>query len=125
MSAVLNVTVKTASSALCGQAVCGRAVCGQRTSGAIASDQLSAVLVPVLSIRAALKNADALFATITQGPMMVTNCPDYEGEYEIRPAVYAQELETSAKRMKQNLLVQKIPYAEVTNIAGGTTVTIG
>jgi hypothetical protein len=39
--------------------------------------------------------------------------------------VHAQEFQTKELRMKQNLLVQEIPYLEVSNTSGGTTATIG
>lgn len=125
MSAVLNITVSTATSAMCGCAVCGQLVSGQQAGGAMASDQLKATLTPYGSLQALLHSGNGLSATITQGPMMISDCPDYEGDYVIRPAIDAQELETKGKRMKTNLLVQEIPYAEVSNTTGGTTVTIG
>lgn len=125
MNAVLNVTVGTAMmQAICGQVLCGETLCGQIRS-AMASEQLITVITPATGIRATLSTEGAIMATITQGPMIVGSCPDYEGPYEIRPAVHAQELETENLRMKQNLLVKEIPYLEVSNTSGGTTVTIG
>ena len=98
-------------------------------------ESLQATLVPKESLRAAvsahatleghLKPGESLRGTITQGPMLVSDCPNYEGAYEVRPEVYPQELETAEKRMKQNLLVQEIPYMEVTNASGSITVIIG
>lgn len=126
MSAVLNVTLSTVMvETLCGQAMCGEVFCGRRKPSAMASDQLTTVLTPMNSLQAIVRAAEGLTATITQGPMLTTNCPDYEGPYEIRPAVHAQEFQTKELRMKQNLLVQEIPYLEVSNTSGGTTATIG
>lgn len=50
---------------------------------------------------------------------------DYTGEYSVTPSVSAQIIATDDKRMTDDLIVEPIPYAEVSNVAGGTTVTIG
>jgi hypothetical protein len=49
----------------------------------------------------------------------------YEGTYKVTPAVSEQTLDTSNKLMQSDVLVEKIPYAEVKNNSGGKTVTIG
>ena len=49
----------------------------------------------------------------------------YKGEYEVTPTTEIQILETSQKYMKDDVTVKEIPYAEVTNLANGITVTIG
>lgn len=49
----------------------------------------------------------------------------YEGEYEVIPSIEEQVLETNRKYMKDDVTVKEIPYAEVTNLANGITVTIG
>lgn len=49
----------------------------------------------------------------------------YEGEYEVIPSIEEQVLETNRKYMKDDVMVKEIPYAEVTNLANGITVTIG
>ena len=51
--------------------------------------------------------------------------PTYVGTYEITPSVDEKILATENKILKQNITVNKIPYAEVTNNTGGMTVTIG
>lgn len=86
---------------------------------------LHATLAPHEALQAVITPNETLRATLTQGPMMVSSCPDYEGEYIIRPAVHEQEMETENRRMKENLIVQEIPYMEVTNASGSTTVIIG
>lgn len=53
------------------------------------------------------------------------NIEEYEGAYEVTPSVKAQTLKTAEKKMKQDVLVKEIPYAEVSNAASGKTVTIG
>lgn len=49
----------------------------------------------------------------------------YTGAYEVVPKIREQVLETKEKILKENVTVKSIPYAEVTNIANGLTVTIG
>lgn len=52
--------------------------------------------------------------------------PIYEGEYEVTPSVYAaQTLETQGMVLRENVQIHQIPFAEVSNTSGGTTVTIG
>jgi hypothetical protein len=50
---------------------------------------------------------------------------EYDGSYEITPKAEEQILPTAYKVMRNDVTVNKIPYAEVTNPAGGTTVIIG
>ena len=49
----------------------------------------------------------------------------YTGEYEVTPKVKMQTLGTKEKVMKNDVTIKEIPYAEVTNLANGKTVTIG
>lgn len=59
----------------------------------------------------------------------VTAAPDveiYAGAYEVVPkAEEAQQLPTAQKYLTKNVNVSKIPYYEIDNAAGGTTVYIG
>lgn len=60
----------------------------------------------------------------------VTDAPDnveiYTGDYEVTPkAEEGQTLRTAQKYLTQNVNVHKIPYYEIDNAAGGTTVYIG
>lgn len=50
--------------------------------------------------------------------------PPYQGDYEITPKVYAQTLETKNKSMTADLDVLAVPYSEVSNPQGGSTVNI-
>lgn len=49
----------------------------------------------------------------------------YEGTYKVIPSVSSQTLNTANKLMQADVIVEQIPYAEVTNNSGGKTVTIG
>ena len=53
------------------------------------------------------------------------NVEEYKGDYEVTPAITAQVLETARKAMRDDVKIKEIPYAEVSNPAGGTTVIIG
>ena len=49
----------------------------------------------------------------------------YKGSYKITPSIEQQVANTKGYLMEDDMTVRAIPYAEVTNSAGGTTVTIG
>lgn len=57
-------------------------------------------------------------------PPSMNSYPLYDGETFVIPAVEAQELETENKTVKENIKVDKIPFLEVSNNAGGYTVVI-
>ena len=59
------------------------------------------------------------------GEVQAVNISKYDGDYVIIPKAVGQMLPTKDKVMKDNVTVEKIPYAEVTNNSGGTTATIG
>jgi len=48
----------------------------------------------------------------------------YTGATTVIPSVVAQELATENKLVEQNIIVEEIPYSQVSNPAGGWTVTI-
>lgn len=51
--------------------------------------------------------------------------PVYGGEYQVGPnATEDQILITANTRLTDNIVINKIPYYEVSNNAGGTTVSI-
>lgn len=49
----------------------------------------------------------------------------YEGDYEVTPRIDSQTLETAGKRMKDNVQIKAIPFFDVSNNSGGSTVYIG
>lgn len=51
--------------------------------------------------------------------------PTYEGPYTVTPDFTNQVLETAEKMMSDDVIVNEIPVAEVTNPAGGLTLTVG
>jgi len=51
--------------------------------------------------------------------------PPYEGEYEVTPQLTEQVLETSGKKMLDDVTVRMIPITYTTNPYNGKTVLIG
>ena len=49
----------------------------------------------------------------------------YGGPYSVIPEIREQTLETAQKMLIANMKIKEIPYAEVSNVANGITVTIG
>ena len=54
-----------------------------------------------------------------------TNHPIYTGSYEVTPKTESQELFTKQKLMTDDVTIKAIPYYNVGNLAGGSTVYIG
>lgn len=50
--------------------------------------------------------------------------PIYAGDTVVIPKVEKQELETKNTTVKENIIVEKIPFSKVSNSAGGNTVVI-
>lgn len=50
---------------------------------------------------------------------------EYMGDYDVTPKFSEQKLPTARKTLTKDLTILGIPYAEVTNNAGGKTVVIG
>ena len=50
---------------------------------------------------------------------------DYDGAYEVTPKVEEQSLLTKDKHMTDDVTVKAIPYFNVSNESGGSTVYIG
>lgn len=62
---------------------------------------------------------------VVDGKWAATELPVYDGEFSVTPsATEEQTLLTSQKFMDADIKIEKIPYAEVTNSANGTTITI-
>ena len=49
----------------------------------------------------------------------------YSGEYTVTPKVEAQMMPTKNKLMLDDVTIEAIPYAEVSNSTNGKTITIG
>ena len=80
------------------------------------------------SLAVKFKSNNVQFDALIKSFQQITVRPDaeyYEGEYAVIPKVTAQTLETENKLMLEDLTIKAIPYFEVSNLAGGSTVTIG
>ena len=51
--------------------------------------------------------------------------PEYEGAYDITPKVVEQRMATKNKLMTDNVTIRSIPFFNVSNDSGGSTVYIG
>ena len=49
----------------------------------------------------------------------------YEGEYDVTPKVTEQMLRTKGKVLADDVRVKEIPYYDVSNTSGGSTIYIG
>jgi hypothetical protein len=49
----------------------------------------------------------------------------YDGSYVVIPEVKEQQMKTKNKYMTDDVTIEAIPYAEVSNTSDGITVTIG
>lgn len=62
------------------------------------------------------------------GEIQLVEKPDtkyYDGEYTVTPKVDAQVLETAQKKMADDVKINAIPFFDVKNQSGGSTVYIG
>ncbi len=63
---------------------------------------------------------------VSEGRLVYPSGALYDGDYVVDPSANsAQILKTAQKFMNQDVKINKIPYAEVSNNSGGITVTIG
>lgn len=51
--------------------------------------------------------------------------PTYNGRYKVIPDVVSQSLQTCQKFMEDDITIAEIPYSDVSNTSGGSTVYIG
>lgn len=49
----------------------------------------------------------------------------YAGDYTVTPKIEEQEMQTKGKVMTENIMVKSIPFFNVSNTSGGSTVYIG
>ena len=68
---------------------------------------------------------DGKVLTVSGGTWMAKALPIYDGAYTVTPITGDITLETAQKLMESDVVVEKIPYGEVSNSAGGVTASIG
>lgn len=72
------------------------------------------------------KTLGVLKGKISKPTLVTGDLPIYDGPHIITPLVdNPQILSTAGRYTKHDIIVEEIPYAEVSNSAGGTTVIIG
>ena len=57
--------------------------------------------------------------------VMPDDVPAYEGDHEVTPTFETQILDTSGLMLEEDIRIESIPLARVSNTSGGTTVIIG
>lgn len=63
---------------------------------------------------------------VENGEWICGDLPAYDGEYIVTPLANSeQKLLTKGKYNKSDITVEQIPYYEVSNDEGGTTINIG
>lgn len=63
---------------------------------------------------------------ISENIQEISDVEPYKGEYEVVPKAHKPTiLATAGKKMVENVKVLEIPYSQVSNDAGGNTITIG
>lgn len=65
------------------------------------------------------------FLQVENGEWVAKKLPVYDEKYSVTPSAESQTLSTAGKTMMDDLTVEEIPYYEVSNEEGGTTINIG
>lgn len=68
---------------------------------------------------------ETVSGNVNVGQVYTQNVDEYTGDYDVTPKAIAQVLETKQKLMTDDVRIRKIPFHEVSNPHGGTTITIG
>lgn len=79
------------------------------------------------SIEIGVKNTLTQKVNIEQDVILVPvykDVPLYEGEYEVTPKVSEQTLPTAEKMLTEDVTIKSIPFFNVGNTSGGSTVYI-
>lgn len=74
-----------------------------------------------------VENAPTQKVDVEQDVILVPVYKDatvYEGDYEVTPKVDAQTMPTKGKVMEEDVTIKSIPFFDVSNMSGGTTVYI-
>ena len=89
------------------------------------------MLRPVASLSGKLSTGDQLVGKLTTSASLVgklsmpVGYADYTGSCDVVPTVKAQTLHTKDKHMTDDVRIKAIPYFNVSNTAGGSTIYIG
>lgn len=89
-----------------------------------AKKNLQGTIAAIQPLNATIENNLKLSGSVGIGGVSKDSLEKYDGVYEIIPRTFSQVLETSQKFLSEDVLVEEIPYAEVSNTANGITATI-
>lgn len=73
----------------------------------------------------ALEDETPSLDIVIEIPGREAHIEEYDGAYVVIPAEIRQTLPCALKKMREDVDVLAIPYAETTNPAGGYTATVG
>lgn len=90
-----------------------------------AKGSLKGVVTAKQRLEGTIAGASKLTGKVNVGGTIKIEPVHYEGEYEVTPSTEQKVLETKQKFMDDDVTVRKIPFYEVSNATGGTTITIG
>jgi len=66
------------------------------------------------------------FGEYLESGTIIINPDEYLGQYQVTPLAFLEQiLRTNNKLLKQDIIIEPIPYYETSNNAGGYTVIIG
>lgn len=92
----------------------------------VVSDTVLTSIADAIRVRSG-ENKELIFPTdfIEEIEALAQDYEIWNGNYIVTPTIAAQILETQGKVMKNNMVINEIPYTEVSNTSGGNTVRIG
>ena len=70
-------------------------------------------------------SAETVDVKVESELVRVGDYEEYKGPYSVKPEKFEQKLPTADKHISKDILVKQVPFAAVSNNAGGTTVIIG
>lgn len=79
----------------------------------------------IIDVELELNDTEISVDLINAYEILDSNAEEYKGSYEVTPRLEEQTLPTALKVMRNDVKIKEIPYAEVSNTSGGTTVIIG
>lgn len=95
--------------------------------GEVLSGSLSASvdLSGLIAMQSALSGAISAVIELVGNVSMPETFERFDGSYTVVPAVAAKSLQTKDRLMSDDVTVTAIPYYEVSNPQGGSTIVIG
>ena len=98
-----------------------RKIVGVTVGTPISPERIAKEILPTVT-----ENDEGKILQVEGGKWAAKDLPTYDGEFIVTPSAdNDQMLQTAGKYSDSNITVEKIPYSEVSNTAGGTTVIIG